>query len=203
MRNKILAIVAAIMMVFGGGTYTGYRLHDLTANDYSTSKDQFYSKTVFTPFEDGLAEYLKFLDGTQHKLRIATYVLTEDSITDKLIELKKTRGVDVKVLLDRSQSVARSGKYVQEQVARLRAAGIEVVIGTSEKKGQIMHLKYTVRDDAWVEDGSWNYSASASWQNNNLDFTHDPARAQRFTDNWDRMYRFVITQDQTPWDKTD
>ena len=34
-------------------------------------------------------------------------------------------------------------------------------------------------------------------------FTHDPARAQRFTDNWDRMYRFVITQDQTPWDKTD
>lgn len=201
LRQALLALTM-LVMTFGAGTWYGHSLPK------SGVDPQDYIETIFTPYQSGLAAYLKFLDGTKHSLRIASYSLTEESITDKLIELKG-RGVnDIIVLVDRSQTLSggrsKSGlKYQQEQVQRLRDAGIEVVIGTSEKRGQIMHLKATVRDGEWVEDGSWNYSGSADYQNNNLNITRSPKRARLFLENWQRLYSFMKTQDQTPWDKTD
>ncbi len=164
---------------------------------------QDYMTTVFTPYEDGQASFLKFLDGAKRKLRVAVYSYTNDAITDKIIELHNRGVKDIKVLVDQSQSVARTAVYQQEQINKLRAVGIEVVVGTSEKKHQIMHLKFTVRDDEWVEDGSWNYSVSANNQNNNLNYVFSKARAALFTKNWDRMHAFMKTQDQTPWNKAD
>jgi phosphatidylserine/phosphatidylglycerophosphate/cardiolipin synthase-like enzyme len=197
-KTKLAAIVVCAMALaaLAGGFYG----HSLPKSGVDP---QDYMTTVFTPYEDGQAAYLKFLDGTRSKLRVAIYSYTNDAVTDKIVELKK-RGVnDIKVIVDRSQSVSRTAEHQQEQINRLRAAGIEVLVGTSEKKSQIMHLKFTVRDDQWVEDGSWNYSVSANNQNNNLNFVESKKRAAQFTANWDRMARFIKTQDQTPWDKTD
>lgn len=124
---------------------------------------------------------------------IACYGFTEPAIVDKLIELKD-RGVKVRLVLDRSQS---AGKYQADQVRRLRAAGIEVVIGTSEKSGQIMHHKFTVIDGLYVEDGSWNYSHSANKQANLLNFVQSRARAQLFQEQWERMHKFMSKQNQS------
>ena len=106
---------------------------------------------------------------------------------------------DIVFLLDKSQTVSRSGKYEQAQIKRLRDAGIEVVIGTSEQKHNIMHLKMTIRDGLWVEDGSWNYSKSANTQANNVNVIKSPKRAALFLKDWQRMYDFMSKQDQTPW----
>ncbi|HNN62270.1 MAG TPA: phospholipase D-like domain-containing protein, partial [Candidatus Obscuribacter sp.] len=162
LRQALLALTM-LVMTFGAGTWYGHSLPK------SGVDPQDYIETVFTPYQSGLAAYLNFLDGTKHSLRIASYSLTEESITDKLIELKGRGVKDIIVLVDKSQTLSggrnKTGlKYQQEQVQRLRDAGIEVVIGTSEKRGQIMHLKATVRDGEWVEDGSWNYSGSADFQ---------------------------------------
>lgn len=190
----VLVILAA---TFGAGTWYGHSLPQ------SGIDPQDYMTTVFTPYEDGLASYLNFLDRAKHKIRVGVYSYTEKAVTDKLIELHRRGVKDIKVLVDQSQSVARSGKYQQEQIERLRAEGIEVVIGTSEKSHQIMHLKFTVIDDEWTEDGSWNYTASANKQDNNLNFVQSRKRAAHFTAMWERMYAFMKNQDQTPWDKTD
>ncbi|MBI5172090.1 MAG: phospholipase D-like domain-containing protein [Candidatus Obscuribacter sp.] len=201
LRQALLALTM-LVMTFGAGTWYGHSLPK------SGVDPQDYIETVFTPYQSGLAAYLNFLDGTKHSLRIASYSLTEESITDKLIELKGRGVKDIIVLVDKSQTLSggrnKTGlKYQQEQVQRLRDAGIEVVIGTSQKRGQIMHLKATVRDGEWVEDGSWNYSGSADFQNNNLNIIRSPKRAKLFLENWQRLYSFMKTQDQTPWDKTD
>ena len=201
LRQALLALTM-LVMTFGAGTWYGHSLPK------SGVDPQDYIETVFTPYQSGLAAYLNFLDGTKHSLRIASYSLTEGSITDKLIELKGRGVKDIIVLVDKSQTLSggrnKTGlKYQQEQVQRLRDAGIEVVIGTSEQRGQIMHLKATVRDGEWVEDGSWNYSGSADFQNNNLNIIRSPKRAKLFLENWQRLYSFMKTQDQTPWDKTD
>jgi len=201
LRQALLALTM-LVMTFGAGTWYGHSLPK------SGVDPQDYIETVFTPYQSGLAAYLNFLDGTKHSLRIASYSLTEESITDKPIELKGRGVKDIIVLVDKSQTLSggrnKTGlKYQQEQVQRLRDAGIEVVIGTSEKRGQIMHLKATVRDGEWVEDGSWNYSGSADFQNNNLNIIRSPKRAKLFLENWQRLYSFMKTQDQTPWDKTD
>lgn len=200
MRQVLLALLL-LASTFGAGTWYGYSLPRAGVDP------QDYIETVVTPYESGLASYLKFLDGTRSSLRIAVYSLTEEEIVDKLIELKG-RGKDIVVLVDKSQSVGggrnKSGvSYQQAQVQRLRDAGIEVVIGTSEKRGQIMHLKVTIRDGEWVEDGSWNYSNSADFQTNNLNFIHSKKRADFFMKYWASMYEFMKKQDQTPWDKTD
>ncbi len=199
LKKAKLAGVALLVMALcalAGGFYG----HSLPRSGVDP---QDYMTTVFTPYEDGQESFLKFLDGTKTKLRVAVYSYTNDAITDKIIELHHRGVKDIKVLVDQSQSVSRTAVHQQEQINKLRAVGIEVVVGTSEKKHQIMHLKFTVRDDQWVEDGSWNYSVSANNQNNNLNYVLSKARAALFTKNWDRMYAFMKTQDQTPWNKAD
>ena len=78
----------------------------------------------------------------------------------------------------------------------LRAAGVEVVIGTSEKSKEIMHNKFTVIDGRIVQDGSWNYTRAANRQANVLNFVDDYDRAQRFLRYWERMHKFMKTQPQ-------
>jgi phosphatidylserine/phosphatidylglycerophosphate/cardiolipin synthase-like enzyme len=190
----LLAILGA---TFGAGTWYGHSLPP------SGIDPQAYMHTVFTPYEDGMDAYLKFLDGAKRKVRVGVYSFTLAPVTDKLIELHQKGVKDIKVLVDLSQSVGRSGKYQQAQIERLRAEGIEVVIGTSEKSHQIMHLKFTVVDDEWTEDGSWNYTASANKQDNDLNFVQSKQRAAFFTAMWERMYNFMKNQDQTPWVKPD
>jgi|GEM_PF-494647 len=193
-KQKAIAILVLVAIVFGGGYYAGF----VTPRGDVDPQD--YIETHFMPYESGLDAYLNFLDGTRSSLRVAVYALTEPKIADKLIELKQDRKIkDIIVLLDKSQTVARSGPYEQALIKRLRDVGIEVVIGTSEVKHNIMHLKMTVRDGVWVEDGSWNYTKSANSQANNVNIIKSPKRAKLFLSDWQRMYAFMKTQDQTPW----
>ncbi|MDZ4837878.1 MAG: phospholipase D-like domain-containing protein [Candidatus Melainabacteria bacterium] len=182
LAKNILAGLLLLAITFGGGTYYGYQM------PRSGVDPQDYIETVITPYEDGIASYIKFLDKAHKSVHIAAYSFTHDDITAKLIELKTTRNVLVRVLLDQSQS---GGPDQKEQIEKLRVAGIEVVIGKSESYGQIMHHKYTVIDGLWTETGSWNYSNSATKQANYLDFIESESRAKRFQVNWERMYKFM------------
>jgi phosphatidylserine/phosphatidylglycerophosphate/cardiolipin synthase-like enzyme len=193
--QKALAVLALVGVIFGGGVYYGYHMN-------RAIDPQDYIQTSFMPYQSGIDAYLNFLDGTKHSLRIAVYELSEPRIVDKVIELKEKRGVkDIIFLLDKSQTVSRSGPYEQALIKRLRDAGIEVVIGTSEMKHNIMHLKMTIRDGDCVEDGSWNYSKSANTQANDVNVIESPKRAALFLTDWNKMYAFMKTQDQTPWVK--
>jgi phosphatidylserine/phosphatidylglycerophosphate/cardiolipin synthase-like enzyme len=191
---RALAVLLLLGGVFGGGTYYGYQLP-------RAIDPQDYIQTHFMPYESGIDTYLEFMDGTRHSLRVAIYNLSEPRVVDKAIELKQ-RGInDIIFLLDKSQTVSRSGPKEQALIKRLRDAGIEVVVGTSEQKHNIMHLKVTIRDGLWVEDGSWNYSKSANTQANDINIIKSPKRAALFLADWQRMYAFMKTQDQTPWTK--
>jgi len=180
--RNILVSLALLAMSFGAGTYYGYQM----PRDGVDPQD--YIETIFTPYDNGIEAYLDFLDKAQKSVHVAAYSLTHDDITAKLIWLKEKRNVTVRVLLDQSQS---GGPDAKEQVEKLRAAGIEVVIGKSASYGQIMHHKYTVIDGLWTFNGSWNLSNSASKQANHLDFIKSEKRAKQFQDNWDRMYTFM------------
>jgi hypothetical protein len=189
-----LAVLAVLAMTYGAGFYQGYKQpRDIDPQEYID--------TSFMPYQSGIDKYLAYLDGTRTSLRIAVYELSEPRVVDKVLELQGRGVKDIKFLLDKSQTISRSGKYEQAQIKRLRDAGIEVVIGTSEQKHNIMHLKMTIRDGLWVEDGSWNYSKSANTQANNINIIKSAMRAQLFLAQWQRMYAYMSTQDQTPWVK--
>lgn len=190
LKQKFLVVLVVLLlgMSFGGGYWAGSNAHRGDVDP------QNYIKTVFTPYESGIDNFLDFLDQAHKSVHIADYAFTDPRIVDKLIELKTKRGVEVRLLLDKSQTLGRSGQVEQTQIDRLKAVGAEVLVGTSEKKHQLLHSKYTVVDSLYVQSGSFNYTKAANDQANTLDFIRSKQRARLFLDNWDRMYRYIKSQ---------
>jgi phosphatidylserine/phosphatidylglycerophosphate/cardiolipin synthase-like enzyme len=185
-KTKFMVCLLALLVAFGAGAGIGYH--------YAKTHPEV--RTVFTPYEDGLAAYLAELDKAQHSVHVAAYSFTEMRIAEKLAELSRDRKVKVRVLMDMEQTRGWSAKPERRVIDTLRAAGVEVVIGTSEKSKEIMHNKFTVIDGRIVQDGSWNYTRAANRQANILNFVDDYDRAQRFLRYWERMHNFMKTQPQ-------
>jgi phosphatidylserine/phosphatidylglycerophosphate/cardiolipin synthase-like enzyme len=186
-KTRILVCLTALLVAFGGGAGVGYH--------YAKSNPQV--ETYFTPYDDGIGQYLAHLDKARSTVHIAAYTFTDSRITDKLVELVRDRKVKVYALLDQSQTRGWSAESERKVIEGLRAVGAEVIIGTSEKHHEIMHDKFTVIDGHLVEDGSWNYTKAANFQANVLNFIDDRDRAQRFLVAWQKMATFMRTQDQS------
>jgi len=74
----------------------------------------------------------------------------------------KSKGVNVQLVLDRSQSEGNSEKPL---IAKLKASGIDMVIGTSSMH-QIIHDKFSIVDQSHAEYGSFNYTQAAGEEDN-------------------------------------
>ena len=109
-----------------------------------------------------VAEAIAKAKGT---ILVQAYSFTSVPIADALIAAHQ-RGVDVKILVDRSQ---RKGKYTQ--VPRIAQAGISVSI---DKVPGIAHNKVMIIDDEYVLTGSFNWTQAAETRNaENLLFIND------------------------------
>lgn len=147
-------------------------------------------KTYFSPQDDTLQAFLQFIGRAKKKIRIADYSFNLEPLVDLLIE-KQKRGVDVRLVLDKSQSTGVSEKPA---IARLEQAKVPFVVGTSEKH-KIMHNKFTVIDDEWVQSGSWNYTSAASDEDNFFDIEHSATRAKFFMADWQKMFDWISTHE--------
>ncbi len=136
-------------------------------------------ETYLTPYQDGESHFLQFLDSAKSKCYVASYSITDPNIIDKLVQLH-SRGVDVEVLTDKTQA---SGRSEQAALAVLKENNIPLFIGKSVDNA-LMHCKFVVVDDYLVEDGSWNFTSSASRQDNVLNFSNSKERAKQFMNYW-------------------
>ena len=140
------------------------------------------SVTLDTCFSPGNCDQrLIALIGTaQSNLDVAIYSLTHTGISQAIIDAKN-RGVQVRMVVDRSQSKGKSS-----QVEALVSAGIDLKIGNF--KG-IMHDKYTIVDGAQMETGSFNYSENATENNGeNQLYLNNADVIQRYEQNFTTMY---------------
>ncbi len=153
---------------------------------------------LITPYADGPSAFKAFLASSAQsgaRLRTMIYGCTLEPFFDALIAAH-TAGSDVRVIFDHTQA---AGKAEAPQIERLLAAGLKdgehFLIGTSPVHHQIVHLKATVirtpDGKAMVEDGSWNYSVSASQQLNDLCFTESDALARYYEQAFDRLWDWV------------
>jgi phosphatidylserine/phosphatidylglycerophosphate/cardiolipin synthase-like enzyme len=136
-------------------------------------------RTYLTPYQDGETHFLQFLDAAKSKCYIASYSITNPNIINKLVQLH-SRGVDVEVITDKTQA---SGRSEQAALMVLQQNRIPLFIGKSADNA-LMHCKFVVVDDYLVEDGSWNFTCSASRQDNVLNFSNSKDRAKQFMDYW-------------------
>lgn len=122
------------------------------------------------------------IDATQHKLRIQAYSFTSPPIA-AAVKRAKERGVDVKVILDKSQA---SPRYTV--ATYLRNAGIDVVIDT---KPAIAHNKVMIFDDSAVFTGSFNFTKSAQERNaeNGMLIKGDANIVGSYSENWSARYQ--------------
>lgn len=129
-----------------------------------------------SPEDNTQAEFLSLLEGATKSIHLADYSFNLMPVVDILIAKAKA-GVDVKLVLDNSQS---KGKTEVPEITALKAVPeIHMVIVESDEN-QIMHNKSTIIDGHITETGSWNYTSSASKENNNFFVFDDDLIANDF-----------------------
>ena len=132
--------------------------------------------TCFTPQQNCTAKIVTEIDTAKSKILVQAYSFTSIPIITSLIAAKN-RGVDVKILLDKSQKTA---KYLS--VTYLTANKMWYRI---DYKPAIAHNKIIVVDDNTVITGSFNFTKAAQFKNaENVLIIHDKNLAATYKQNW-------------------
>src|SRR5579862_7269385 len=128
---------------------------------------------------DPAATVTREILGARRSIRVQMYTLTSRDVVTALVDDKR-RGVDVRVIIDRSQLQSeRSESYA---IGRLLSVDIPVLVDTVPG---LMHDKILIVDDETVLTGSFNYTWSAENRNaENLIVIHEPAIAAEYVRNW-------------------
>jgi hypothetical protein len=117
------------------------------------------------------------INDAEKRILVQAYSFTSAPIAKALVDAHK-RGVDVRVILDKSQ---RTEKYSSADF--VLHAGILTLI---DAKHAIAHNKIMVIDGETVITGSFNFTKAAEENNaENLLVIRDKAIAEKYTSNWD------------------
>jgi phosphatidylserine/phosphatidylglycerophosphate/cardiolipin synthase-like enzyme len=118
------------------------------------------------------------LSGAKKSILVQAYSFTSAPIAKALVDAHR-RGVEVKVILDRSN---RTAHY--SAATFLDHAGIPVWI---DARHAIAHNKIMIIDDNTILTGSFNFTKAAEQQNaENLLTIRDATLAEQYTANWQK-----------------
>jgi phosphatidylserine/phosphatidylglycerophosphate/cardiolipin synthase-like enzyme len=117
------------------------------------------------------------LDASKKSVFVQSYSFTSSPIAKALVDAKM-RGVDVQVILDKSQKTER-----YTSATFLANEGVPTYIDSVHK---IAHNKVMIIDDQTVITGSFNFTKAAESGNaeNLLVIVNAPELAARYTKNW-------------------
>jgi len=138
------------------------------------------TEVYFSLYDDPEAVIINNIDGAEEFINVAMYTFTDIEIAQAILEARD-RGIDIKILLDRSQVKAkysRSRYFVQNN--------LEVRISSNS---YIMHNKFAVIDNEIVITGSYNWTASAGERNDeNLLVIDDNYIVERYQDQFNNLW---------------
>jgi len=137
--------------------------------------------TCFTPAQTCAYLIVGILDHAHSEIRLQAYGFSSSPILSALVSAKR-RGVDVVVILDKSEERVSPGRGPSgaEFVAR---AGIPVFI---DYRPAIAHNKVIIVDKHIVVTGSYNFTSAAERRDTeNVTVIRSPEIASRFLSNWE------------------
>ncbi len=130
----------------------------------------------FVPAERCDVRIADEIAAARSSIRLQAYGFNSKVILPALVAAKR-RGVDIAVILDRSDE---RGAHIG--IAEMQAAGVPIWIDTPPG---IAHMKAIVIDQRQVIAGSLNFTNSAQRRNvEDVLFVDDPRVATRFLENW-------------------
>lgn len=137
-------------------------------------------EVLFSPDDRPAQRLVTLLDQAKTKIHAAVYMITEDNITQALIEAHR-RGVDVQVVVDQLSMDGQNSKG-----AELQQAGVPLYVfkpkaaKKRKKSSALMHHKFALIDDrTWTGSFNWTHSANTINQENAI-ILSDPTVAARF-----------------------
>lgn len=143
-----------------------------------TAVDQALIRVYFSPGGGPTAAIVEALDSAKVSVLVQAYSFTSAPIADALRRAHR-RGVDVRVIIDKSQPNQR-----YTVLTFLQNAGIPVWI---DQKHAIAHNKVMVIDENIVITGSFNFTKSAEERNaENLLVIQSPSIALEYINNWNK-----------------
>ena len=138
-------------------------------------------EVAFSPNGGATNLVIKVIQSAKTSIRVLAYSFTSAPIAQALVEAHK-RGVDVQVVLDKSQ---KSEKY--SSATFVANAGIPIRI---DSKHAIAHNKVVIVDGHTVQQGSFNYTKAAEQSNgeNVLVNWNNPKLADVYLKDWNRHW---------------
>lgn len=136
----------------------------------------------FTPGQQCTKLITDNINAANHSIFLQAYSFTSSPIAKAIVDAKN-RGVEVKVLLDKSQvnnSRYSSSTYLQNN-------GVSVYV---DHKPAIAHNKIIIIDEKTTITGSFNFTKAAEYRNaENVIIITDKVVAQKYLHNWNYRYR--------------
>ncbi|NTU76729.1 MAG: phospholipase D family protein [Alphaproteobacteria bacterium] len=149
----------------------------------------------FTPGEDCTGEIVTEIDQAQSRVLVQAYGFTSLPIVTALVNARN-RGVDVRLILDKSQRKQKCICGGFSCVALIADAGIPVRIDTI--KG-IAHNKVMIIDEETVLTGSFNFTNAAQKRNaENVVIMRDDEIAADYAANWARREGRSVAYESQP-----
>ena len=133
-------------------------------------------ETCFAPESDCAALAVRAIDRAEREILVGAYGLTTGSgIVEALLRAHR-RGVEVKLIADRSTPCGRNSG-----IDPLAGAGVPVWI---DHIARIAHAKTMVIDGAVTLNGSYNWTRGASANSEDLNLVASPLVAAAYTAHW-------------------
>jgi phosphatidylserine/phosphatidylglycerophosphate/cardiolipin synthase-like enzyme len=133
-------------------------------------------QVYFSPNGGATDAVVNALDHATNSVLVQAYNFTSAPIAKALVDAHR-RGVNVQVILDRSQ---RTDKYSEADF--LKHSGISTFI---DARHTVAHNKIMILDSYLVLTGSFNFTRAAEEHNaENLLLINDPVLARQYIENW-------------------
>ena len=150
----------------------------ILAISVSAEADQFgmTCDVYFSPNGGATQAIVDAVGRAKSSVFVLAYSYTSKPIADAIIAAK-LRGIDVRLIADDSQLTSNGSK-----LAVTIASGVETYL---DRKHSIAHNKTMIIDDAYVVNGSFNFSGAAETSNGeNMMICNNIEQARVFKQNW-------------------
>jgi phosphatidylserine/phosphatidylglycerophosphate/cardiolipin synthase-like enzyme len=166
-RTKLILLIIFVTLIISG---------QANAEVFKIAKVDY--QVCFTPGGDCTEDIVGVIDKAKKQILVQAYSFTSAPIAKALVAAHK-QGVDVKVILDKSQ---KTQKYSSSTF--LINQGIPAWI---DYRPAIAHNKVMIIDDKTVITGSFNFTKAAQDKNaENLIILVNADIAKQYSDNWHR-----------------
>lgn len=143
------------------------------------------SRACFSPGEACLRTIVSHLAQSRRSADLCVFTLSDDRIAGEVLAAHRRR-VAVRLLTDNSKEFDAGS-----DVAGLRAAGVPVVVDRTDAH---MHHKFAIFDGTWLLNGSYNWTRSACYHNEeNLVVSDEPALVRQFQGVFDRLWQELVS----------